>query len=67
MGRTKLNRASLKVRVEPNTPSKLKQIALALGYQWGADGNTGAFLDDLSDVPAQEIQKLLKRKHLLQK
>lgn len=38
---------------------KLKAMALELGYQYGADGNTGKFLDEIAQVPVEEIEKLL--------
>lgn len=59
MGRPKLNKKDLKARVNQDTPEKLKKIALELGYQWGADGNTGAFLDALSDARIADLKKLL--------
>ena len=48
MGRKKLNRAILQARVYPDTPDKLKAIALKYGYQYGGDGATGAFLDAIA-------------------
>jgi hypothetical protein len=48
MGRPKLNRTVLQARVNPDTPEKLKQMALELGFQWGTEGNTGAFLDAIT-------------------
>jgi hypothetical protein len=59
MGRPKLDRAVLQVRVNPNTPDKLKKMALELGFQWGDDGNTGAFLDALALLPSDNIRQLL--------
>ncbi len=59
MGRPKLDRIVLQARVAKNTPDKLKAMALELGYQYGADGNTGKFLDAIASVPVEEIQKLL--------
>ncbi len=58
MGRPKLERTVLQARVNPDTPEKLKQMALKLGYQWGADGNTGALLDAIAAIPIDKIQKL---------
>jgi hypothetical protein len=59
MGRPKLDRTVLQVRVSPETSEKLKKIALELGFQWGADGNTGALLDAIALLPAEKIGQLL--------
>lgn len=59
MGRPKLDRIVLQARVAKDTPDKLKAMALELGYQYGADGNTGRFLDAIAQVPVEEIEKLL--------
>lgn len=59
MGRPKLDRTVLQVRVNPDTPEKLKQMALDLGYQWGAEGNTGKFLDDLASLSVEKVKNLL--------
>lgn len=59
MGRPKLNRVNLNVRVNPKTPEKLKQVALQLGYQWGDDGNTGALLDALALLPVEKLKKIV--------
>ena len=59
MGRPKLDRTVLQARVASDTPDKLKAMALELGYQYGADGNTGKFLDEIAQVPVEEIEKLL--------
>ncbi len=59
MGRPKLDRVVLQARVNPDTPDKLKKIALELGFQWGNNGNTGAFLDAISNMPIKKIQKLI--------
>lgn len=58
MGRPKLNRTVLQARVNPDTPERLKQMALKLGYQWGAEGNTGAFLDAIALLPDNKIEQL---------
>ena len=58
MGRPKLNRALLQARVDPETIPKLKQMALKLGYQWGDDGNTGAFLDAIALVSIEKLKQL---------
>ena len=50
MGRPKLDRIVLQVRVAQDTPSKLKEMAKTLGYQYGADGNTGKFLDAICEA-----------------
>lgn len=60
MGRPKLNRTVLQARVNSDTPAKLKQIALDLGYQWGDSGNTGALLDAIATMPYEKIQDLIK-------
>ncbi|MEL6493568.1 MAG: hypothetical protein AAFQ41_00410 [Cyanobacteria bacterium J06623_7] len=59
MGRPKLDRTVLQARVNSDTPEKLKQMALKLGYQWGAEGNTGAFLDAIAQLPAEKIRELI--------
>ncbi len=59
MGRPKLERTVLQARVNPDTPEKLKQMALHLGYQWGADGNTGALLDAIALMPIERLKELL--------
>jgi hypothetical protein len=59
MGRKKLNRTVLQVRVSSSTSDKLKQIALELGFQWGAEGNTGALLDAISLIPVAKIKQLI--------
>ena len=50
MGRPKLDRIVLQARVAKDTPDKLKAMALELGYQYGADGNTGKFLDAICEA-----------------
>jgi hypothetical protein len=60
MGRPKLDRTVLQVRVDPDTPDKLKQMSLKLGFQWGDQGNTGKFLDAISSLPAEKIKQLFK-------
>ena len=47
-GRKKLGKKPLMARVAPDTPDKLKALALKYGYQYGGDGATGAFLDALA-------------------
>lgn len=59
MGRPKLSRESLQARVNPETIPKLKQMALELGFQWGDDGNTGAFLDAIALLPVEKIKALI--------
>ena len=59
MGRPKLERTVLQARVAMNTPDKLKAMALELGYQYGADGNTGKFLDAIASVPVDKLRELL--------
>ena len=59
MGRPKLERTVLQARVAMNTPDKLKAMALELGYQYGADGNTGKFLDAIASVPVEKLRELL--------
>ena len=62
MGRPKLDRTVLQARVSANTPDKLKAMALKLGYQWGADGNTGQFLDAIAQIPVEKLEELLQHK-----
>ncbi len=59
MGRPKLNRTLLQVRVAPDTPEKLKQMALKSGFVWGAEGNTGKLLDAIASLPFEKIQEVL--------
>ena len=47
-GRKKLGKKPLMARVRPDTPDKLKALALKYGYQYGGDGATGAFLDAIA-------------------
>ncbi|MDJ0633995.1 MAG: hypothetical protein QNJ34_12465 [Xenococcaceae cyanobacterium MO_188.B29] len=60
MGRPKLDRVVLQVRVAANTPETLKKMALKLGYQWGAEGNTGKLLDAIASLPTEEVKKILQ-------
>ncbi|VEP18937.1 hypothetical protein H1P_970010 [Hyella patelloides LEGE 07179] len=62
MGRPKLNRTMIQVRVAPDTPEKLKKIALELGYQWGAEGNTGKLLDAIASLEVEELKRLIESK-----
>lgn len=48
VGRKKLGKKPLMARVYPDTPDKLKALALKYGYQYGGDGATGAFLDAIA-------------------
>ncbi|MDJ0680077.1 MAG: hypothetical protein QNJ18_09480 [Xenococcaceae cyanobacterium MO_167.B52] len=59
MGRKKLNRSVLQARVDKETPNKLKTMALKLGFQYGADGNTGALLDALANLPVDKVKELI--------
>lgn len=59
MGRPKLERTVLQARVNPDTPEKLKQMALELGFQWGADGNTGRLLDTIALMPIEKLKRLI--------
>lgn len=59
MGRTKLNRTVLQARVDSDTSDKLKQMALSLGFQWGEEGNTGAFLDAIAAIPVEKIKQFM--------
>lgn len=60
MGRLKLNRKVLQVRVSADTSDKLKAMALKLGFQYGDDGNTGAFLDAIAQLPIEKIKVILE-------
>jgi hypothetical protein len=60
MGRPKLNRTVLQARVDSDTPEKLKQMALKLGFQWGDEGNTGAFLDAIANLSTAKIKHLIE-------
>ena len=64
MGRPKLDRTILQARVALDTPAKLKQMALKLGFQWGAEGNTGKLLDAIAQLTHEQIQELLARHHI---
>ena len=59
MGRPRLDRTVLQVRVAAHTPQKLKKMALEFGYQYGDDGNTGAFLDAVSNIPVEKFRELI--------
>jgi hypothetical protein len=48
-GRKKLDRTSLHARVAPETPDKLKKIALVLGYIYDSEGSTGQLLDAIAN------------------
>ena len=48
MGRHRLGRVKLEARVDKHTPKLLKQLALKYGYQHGANGATGQFLDAIA-------------------
>ncbi|WP_414552001.1 hypothetical protein [Anabaena sp. CCY 0017] len=48
VGRKKLHRESLHARVAPETSSKLKEIAYALGYIYNQDGSIGQLLDAIA-------------------
>ena len=61
MGRPRLNRTVLQARVAPDTPEKLKKMALALGFQYGVDGNTGKFLDMIAQLDVSQLKALLKK------
>ncbi len=58
MGRPKLNRTVLRARVASDTPEKLKKLALELGFQYGADGNTGKLLDAIAQLEVSQLQQL---------
>lgn len=47
-GRKKLDRTNLHARVAPETPERLKNIALALGYLYNDEGSTGQLLDAIA-------------------
>ena len=36
-----------------------KTMALKLGFQYGADGNTGALLDALANLPVDKVKELI--------
>jgi hypothetical protein len=59
MGRPKLNRTMLQVRVDLETPDSLKKMALELGFQWGDDGNTGALLDAIALLSTEKVKQLI--------
>jgi len=48
MGRKQLNRTNLHARVAPETPEKLKEIALNIGYVYNQEGSTGQLLDAIA-------------------
>jgi hypothetical protein len=62
MGRTKLDRTVIQARVNSDTPEKLKQMALLLGFQWGAEGNTGKFLDAIAKIPIDHLKLLIQER-----
>ncbi len=64
MGRKKLARSVLNVRVDPNTPEWFKQKAFECGYSYNEEGATGQFLDAIADgkfvlIPAETWNKCL--------
>jgi hypothetical protein len=59
VGRPKLERVVLQARVDKDTPEKLKQMAIELGFQWGAEGNTGKLLDAIADLSTAKIKHLI--------
>lgn len=48
MSRPKLNKTRILARVERDTPSKIKNIAEALGYIYDSEGSTGQLLDAIA-------------------
>ncbi|MGK7895789.1 MAG: hypothetical protein AB4372_19785 [Xenococcus sp. (in: cyanobacteria)] len=59
MGRPKLNRDQLQVRVAPATPEKLKKLAVDLGFIYGGNGHTGRFLDAIANLDASQLKELI--------
>lgn len=64
MGRKKLDRSILNVRVDSNTPKWFKQKAFECGYSYNEEGATGQFLDAIAQehfvlVPAESWNKCL--------
>lgn len=50
MGRKKLDRSYIHVRVSPATPDKLKQIALLMGFTYADEGSIGQLLDAIAEA-----------------
>jgi hypothetical protein len=48
MGREKLDRVQKHFRVDRNTPEKLSQIAIGLGFKYGKGGAIGEMLDAIA-------------------
>jgi hypothetical protein len=48
MGREKLDRVQKHFRVDRNTPEKLNQIAIGLGFKYGKGGAIGELLDAIA-------------------
>jgi hypothetical protein len=60
MARHKKNKKALNVRVNEPTPQKLKELAMSLGFSYGGEGHTGAFLDAIANGEFILVQANLK-------
>ena len=47
-GRKPQNRVSMHVRVDPDTPKRIQEMAVSLGYVYGKGGAVGEFLDAIA-------------------
>jgi hypothetical protein len=56
-GRKKLNRALFGARVAEETPEKIKEIAIQLGYLYNGEGSPGQLLDAIASGDIILIQR----------
>ncbi|MBW4506375.1 MAG: hypothetical protein KME64_07690 [Scytonematopsis contorta HA4267-MV1] len=56
-GRKKLNRALFGARVADDTPDKIKEIAIKLGYLYNGEGSPGQLLDAIASGDIILIQR----------
>jgi hypothetical protein len=62
-GRKKLGKKQFMARVNPETPEKLKNLALQFGYQYGDGGATGEFLDAIASGEIEILINITKKTH----
>lgn len=70
VGRKKLDHGDIHVRVASGTPEKLQQLAVAMGYRYGAGGATGELLDAIAKgklvpIAKETWEQILRLKSLL--
>lgn len=57
MGRKKLNRIKVQVRINEGTHEKIKEISKKLGYTYSEEGAIGQMLDAIADGELILIQR----------